>query len=118
MRPLWSKALRFRKVFRQMTMATAGLLLGRPPSRRATFHPRPNLITVPRFLVPFACASRLHHSPSPQVSATDHKRHASGEPSGFTGFPLRAGRTRGCLLGDQMQRLPKEGHQWLQIHYS
>jgi hypothetical protein len=82
----------------------------------ATPHPRPNL-TVPGFLVPFDCASRLCHSPSPQVSATNYKRHASGEPSGFTGFPLRTGRKRGYLLGDQMQKPPKEG-QWLQIHYS
>jgi len=30
MRPLWSKAPRFRKVFRQMTIAAAGLLLAAP----------------------------------------------------------------------------------------
>jgi type IV secretory pathway VirB2 component (pilin) len=30
MRPLWSKALRFSKVFRQMTIAAAGLLLAAP----------------------------------------------------------------------------------------
>src|SRR5256886_16757317 len=30
MRPLWSKGLRFRKVFRQLTAATLGLLLAAP----------------------------------------------------------------------------------------
>jgi hypothetical protein len=83
----------------------------------STPRPRPNL-TAPRLPFPFDCASRLRHSPHPPVFATNDKRHGSGEPSGLTGFPLRAGRKRGCLLRDQMQTPPKEGHQWSQIHSS
>jgi hypothetical protein len=47
-----------------------------------------------------------------------YKRQSSAEPSGFTGFPLRAGSTRGCFLEDQRQTLPREGYQWSQIHSS
>ena len=86
-------------------------------SAEATPRPRPNL-TAPRLPFPFDCASRLRHSPHPPVFASYDKRHASAEPSGLTGFPLRAGRKSGCLLGDQTQTPPKEGHQWLQIHSS
>ena len=86
-------------------------------SAEATPRPRPNL-TAPRLPFPFDCASRLRHSPHPPVFATNDKRHGSGEPSSLTGFPLRAGKKRGCLLGQQMQTPPKEGHQWSQIHSS
>ena len=86
-------------------------------SAGATPRPRPNL-TAPRLLLSLDCASRLRHSPHPQVFATNDKRRGSGEPSGFTGFSLRAGRTRGCFLGDQKQTPPREGHQWSQIHSS
>ncbi len=83
----------------------------------ATPRPRPNL-TAPRLLFSLDRASRLRHSPHPQVFATNDKRHGSGEPSGFTGFSLRAGRTRSCFLGHQMHTPPTEGHQWSQIHSS
>ena len=86
-------------------------------SAEATPRPRPNL-TAPRLLFSLDCASRLHHSPHPQDFATNDKRRGSGEPSGFTGFSLRAGRTRSCFLGHQMQTPPTEGHQWSQIHSS
>jgi hypothetical protein len=86
-------------------------------SAEETPRPRPNL-TAPRLLFSLNCASRLLHSPYPQVFATNGKRHGSGEPSGFTGFSLRAGRTRSCFLGHQMQTPPTEGHQWSQIHSS
>ena len=86
-------------------------------SAEATPGPRPNL-TAPRLLFSHNCASRLRHSPHPQVFATNDKRHGSGEPSGFTGFSLRAGRTRSCFLGHQMQKPPRQGHQWSQIHSS
>jgi hypothetical protein len=86
-------------------------------SAEATPRPRPNL-TAPRLLFSLDRASRLRHSPHPQVFATNDKRRGSGEPSGFTGFPLRAGRTRSCFLGHQMQTSPREGHQWSQIHSS
>ena len=56
-----------------------------------------------------------HHR---QASATNDKRNGSGEPSGFTGFPLRAGSTRACLLEDQRQTPPRKGHSWSQIHSS
>jgi hypothetical protein len=56
--------------------------------------------------------------PNAQVFATNDKRHGSGEPSGFIGFPLRAGSTRGSFSEDQTQTPPKEGHQWSQIHSS
>jgi len=68
----------------------------------ATPRPRPNL-TAPRLLFSLNCASRLRHSPRVQVFAINDKRRGSGEPSGFTGFSLRAGNTRGCFLGHQMQ---------------
>jgi hypothetical protein len=86
-------------------------------SAEATPRPRPNL-TAPRLLFPLNCASRLRHSPDSQVFATNDKRHGSGEPSGFAGFSLRAGRTRSCFLRHQMQTPPREGHQWSQIHSS
>jgi hypothetical protein len=86
-------------------------------SAAATPRPRPNL-TAPRLLFSLDCASRLRHSPHPQVFATNDKRRGSGEPSGFTGFSLRAGRTRGCFLAHQMQTPRMEGHQWSQIHFS
>jgi hypothetical protein len=86
-------------------------------SAEAAPRPRPNL-TAPRLPFPFDCAFQLRHSPHPPVFATNHERHGSGEPSGLTGFPFRAGRKRDCLLGDQMQKPPKEKRQWLQIHYS
>jgi len=86
-------------------------------SAEATPRPRPNL-TAPHLLFSLNCASRLRHSPHPQVFATNDKRRGSGEPSGFTGFSLRAGRTRSCFLGHQMQTPPREGHQWSQIHSS
>ena len=86
-------------------------------SAAATPRPRPNL-TAPRLLFSLDCASRLRHSPHPQVFASNDKRRGSGEPSGFTGFSLRAGRTRSCFLGHQMQTPPTEGHQWSQIHSS
>jgi len=84
-------------------------------SAAATPRPRPNL-TTPRLLFSLNCASRLRHSPHPQVFATNDKRRGSGEPSGFTGFSLRAGRTRSCFLGHHMNTPPTEGHQWSQIH--
>ena len=62
----------------------------------------PNL-TVPRFLFPFERASRPRQRPDPRVSATNHKRHGSGEPSGFIGLPLRPGRTRNRFLEEQIQ---------------
>jgi hypothetical protein len=83
----------------------------------ATPRPRPNL-TAPRLLFSLNCASRLRHSPHPQVFVTNDKRRGSGEPSGFTGFSLRAGRTRSCFLGHQIHTPPTEGHQWSQIHSS
>ncbi len=86
-------------------------------SAAATPRPRPNL-TTPRLLFSLNYASRLRHSPHAQVFAINDKRRGSGEPSGFTGSSLRAGRTRSCLLGHQMQRPPREGHQWSQIHSS
>ena len=86
-------------------------------SAEATPRPRPNL-TAPRLHFSLNCASRLRHSPHSQVFATNDKRRGSGEPSGFTGFSLRAGRTRGCFLGHQMQTPRTEGHQWSQIHFS
>lgn len=86
-------------------------------SAETTPRPRPNL-TAPRLLFSLNYASRLRHSPHPQVFATNDKRRGSGEPSGFTGFSLRAGRTRGCFLGHQMQTPRTEGHQWSQIHFS
>jgi hypothetical protein len=86
-------------------------------SAEATPRPRPNL-TAPRLLFSLDCASRLRHSPHPQVFATNDKRRGSGEPSGFAGFSLRAGRTRSCFLGHQMHTPPTEGHQWSQIHSS
>ena len=86
-------------------------------SAAATPHPRPNL-TAPRLLFSLNCASHLRHRPHPQVFSTNYKRHGSGEPSGFTGFSLRAGRTRSCFLGHQMHTPPTEGHQWSQIHSS
>ena len=86
-------------------------------SAEATPRPRPNL-TAPRLLFSLNCASRWRHSPYPQGFATNDKRHGSGEPSGFTGFSLRAGRTGSCFLGHQMQTPPREGHQWSQIHSS
>ena len=86
-------------------------------SAAATPRPRPNL-TAPRLLFSLNCASRLRHSPHPQVFATNDNRRGSGEPSGFTGFSLRAGRTRSCFFGHQMHTPPTEGHQWSQIHFS
>jgi hypothetical protein len=86
-------------------------------SAEATPRPRPNL-TAPRLLLSLNCASRLRHSPHPQIFATNYQRHGSGEPSGFTGSSLRAGRTRSCFLGHQMQTPPTEEHQWSQIHSS
>ena len=86
-------------------------------SAAATPRPRPNL-TAPRLLFSLDCASRLRHSPHPQVFASNDKRRGSGEPSGFTGFSLRAGRTGSCFLGHQMQTPPTEGHQWSQTHSS
>ena len=86
-------------------------------SAGATPRPRPNL-TAPSLPFSLNCASRLRHSPHPQVFATNDKRRGLGEPSGFTGYSLRAGRTRGCFLGDQLQTPPREGHQWSQIHSS
>jgi hypothetical protein len=78
-------------------------------------HPRPNL-TAPD--LPFSpnCASNFRHSPHPQVSATNDKRRGSGEPSGFTGFPLLAISTGGRFSEDQEQPPAREGHQWSQIH--
>ncbi len=83
----------------------------------ATPRPRPSL-TTPRLLFSLNYASRLRHTPHPQVFATNDKRRGSGEPSGFTGFSLRAGRTRSCFLGHQIHTPPTEGHQWSQIHFS
>jgi hypothetical protein len=101
--------LRLSRVFPTKTQERA--------SAAATPRPRPNL-TAPRHLFSLDYASRLRHSPHPQVFATNDKRHGSGEPSGFTGFSLRAGRTGSCFLGYQMQTPPREGHQWSQIHSS
>jgi hypothetical protein len=83
----------------------------------ATPRPWPNL-AAPRLLFLFDCAFGFRHSPHRQVSAVKDKRHGSGEPSAFTGSPLRAGSTRGCFLKDQRQTPSREGHQWSQIHSS
>ncbi len=86
-------------------------------SAEATPRPRPNL-TAPRLLFSLNSASRLRHSPHSQVFATNDKRRGSGEPSGFTGFSLRAGRTGSGFLGHQKHTPRTEGHQWSRIHSS
>ena len=83
-------------------------------SAAATPRPRRNL-TVPRLLSLCDCALGFRHSPHPQVFATNDKRHGSGKPSGFTGFPLHTGETRGRFLKGQRQTPSMEGHQWSQI---
>jgi hypothetical protein len=136
MRPLWTQALRFRKAFQQLIVAAAGLLLAAPVFAQGN-SPWENAVNVlqqaftstiarglspnlaaPCLLFHFDCASGLRHGPHRQASATNDKRNGSGEPSGFTGFPLRVGSTRACLLEDQRQTPPREGHQCSQIHSS
>jgi hypothetical protein len=86
-------------------------------SAQATPRPRPNL-TAPRLFFAFDCVSALRHSPHPQIFATNDKRRGSGEPSDFTGFSPRAGRTRGCFFRDPKHTLSGEGHQWSRIRSS
>jgi hypothetical protein len=51
--------------------------------------PRPNL-TAPRLPLHGDRAPLSRHSPHPNVLAANHKRRASGGPSGLTGLSLRA----------------------------
>jgi len=70
--------------------------------------PRPNL-TAPRLPLHGDRAPLSRHSPHPDVLSTNHKRRASGGPSGLTGFSLRADAEHYPFLEITRNRAPAGG---------